>query len=154
MFFWHADYYFIEFLLENARSIAPNHNLEVKAFIQQFCCVIWEIRCVTGKHLRTIIWIAQFKLPFLMLICVHTGQNTVTTCRMIRNSNDHSNFALCSRVKTLYVCYDMWLWSCGWTSQWHNGGWKLDAAPPSPISWFLVHELHWASKLKRNLSLL
>ena len=33
-------------------------------------------------------------------------------------------------------------------------GGNLDAPPPSPISGFLVHELHWASKLKRNLSLL
>ena len=30
----------------------------------------------------------------MMLICVHTGKNTVI--RMIRNSNDYSNFALSS----------------------------------------------------------
>ena len=63
----------------------------------------WFKRCVTGKQLRTIIWIAQFKLRFVMLICVHMGQNTVI--RMIRNSNDHSNCALCSRVKTLNVAF-------------------------------------------------
>ena len=36
----------------------------------------WFERYVTGKHLRTIIWIAQIKLSFVVLICVHTGQNT------------------------------------------------------------------------------
>ena len=35
------------------------------------------MRRVTGKDLQTIIWIAQFKLAFMILICVHTGQNTV-----------------------------------------------------------------------------
>ena len=44
----------------------------------------WFERCVTGKHLRTII--AQIKLASMMLICVHTGQNTIirmTVTRMI-----------------------------------------------------------------------
>ena len=38
-----------------------------------------------------------------MLICIHTGQNTII--RIIRNSNDHSNFTLCSFVKTLLLTY-------------------------------------------------
>ena len=62
------------------------------------------MRCVTGKHLRTIIWIVQFKLPFGMLIYVHPGQNTAI--EIICNSNDHSNFTLYSRVKTLLVWSD------------------------------------------------
>ena len=68
--------------------------------INRAISLAWFERCVTGKHLRTVIWIAQFKLRFVMLICVHTDQNTVI--RMIHNSNDHSNCALCSRVKTLF----------------------------------------------------
>ena len=109
VFFWHADCYFIwdrisirkcavyrQTWLESHIAPPPNHNLEVKALkIRRFAA--WFEGCVTGKHLRTIIWIVQ--LPFVMLICVHTGQNTAI--RMIRNSNDHSNFALFSRVKTL-----------------------------------------------------
>ena len=38
----------------------------------------------------------------IMLICIHTGQNTVI--RMIRNSNNHSRCALCSRMKILIDC--------------------------------------------------
>ena len=30
--------------LEGHVAPPPNHNLEVKAFIQRFCCVIWEMR--------------------------------------------------------------------------------------------------------------
>ena len=38
----------------------------------------WFERCISGKHLwTTIIWIAQFKLAFVLLICVHVGQNTI-----------------------------------------------------------------------------
>ena len=47
-----------------------------------FAGEIWEMRY--WKTPPTIIWIAQFKLPYVMLICVHTGQNTVI--RMIRNT--------------------------------------------------------------------
>ena len=92
--------------------VAPpsNYNFEVEVFIQRFAA--WFERCVTGKHLRTVIWIAQFKLRIAMQICVHKVQNTVI--RVMRNSNDHSNCALCSCVKTLLVSFSIglrMLWS-------------------------------------------
>ena len=55
------------------------------------------------KHLQTVIWIPQFILHIAMLICVHTVQNTIIRMIHTCNSNDRSNCALCSRVKTLYI---------------------------------------------------
>ena len=104
VFCWHADCYFISIRkcavyrrkwLEGHVAPPPkSHNLEVKAFIRRFRCMIWEMghwKTPPDHHVNCAIQIT--------LICVYTGQNTVI--RMIRNSNDHSNCALCSRVKTL-----------------------------------------------------
>ena len=110
VFFWHAECYFIWDIisirkcavyrrkwLEGHRAPPPDNDLEVKAFIQQFSCMIWDLRhwkTPPDHHLNSAI-----QMTFVMLICVHTGQNTLI--RRICNSNDHSNFALWSRVKTL-----------------------------------------------------
>ena len=40
--------------------------------------------CTTGKHLQTNICILQLKLAFMILIWIHTGQNTIIS--MIDNS--------------------------------------------------------------------
>ena len=118
VFFWHADCYFIwdriyirkctvyrwKWIEGHLAPLPPppkkkkkkNHNLEVKAFIRQF------ERCVTGKLLRISIWTAHFKLAFVMLICIHPGQNTVIRMTVTRMIIAH----FCSCVKTLL--YYLW----------------------------------------------
>ena len=93
-----------EFLLENAQLIGrsgytvtqlrpQNHNSEVKAFIQWFCSVIWEMRhwkTPPDRHLNCAIQITLCDAN----LRTH-GPKTVI--RMIRNSN----IVLYSHVKTL-----------------------------------------------------
>ena len=74
--FWHADWRFIwdrisiRKCVVRSRSSAPQITIQrSRHSYDDFAA--WFERCVTGKHLQTIIWIAQFK------IWVHTVQNTV-----------------------------------------------------------------------------
>ena len=90
-------------VVRRSHSSAPPKSQFKGQGIHTAIPTVWFERCATGKHLRTIIWMVQFKLPFVRLTCVHKGQ--ITVVRMIRNLNDHSNFALCSCVKTLVDLY-------------------------------------------------
>ena len=100
----------IEFLLENVRFISEvvrgsrsstppppkknNHNLEVKAFIQRFCCLIWEMRhWKTPPNLNCVIQISLRDANFRTHGPKYCHWND-------GNLNDHSNCAFCSRVKT------------------------------------------------------
>ena len=89
MFFWHADWYLIwdrisiwkcavyrRKWLEGHVALPLKSQFRGQGIQRRFRCMIWEI-CITGKHLRTIICIAQFKLATVMLICVHMGQNSI-----------------------------------------------------------------------------
>ena len=108
MFFWHADCYLIwdrnfyknimvyqrKWLEDHVHVVPPpKSQFRGQGIHTRFRCMIWEMR--HWKHLQTIIWIAQFILPFVTLICVHTGQNTI-----IRNSN--------KRVRNLAVSREPW----------------------------------------------
>ena len=101
--FWHADWCFIWDRISIRKCAVYRRKwLESQITYQrsrhsygEFAS--WFERCVTGKHLRSVvIWVAQFKLRIAMQTCVHTVQNTVIG--MMRNSNDHSNCALCSHM--------------------------------------------------------
>ena len=70
------------------KRLFVNNGLPLQCFVAQNLPTPLFERCVTGKHLWTIIWIAQLKLAFVMLVCIHTGQNTIIS--MIGNYNDHS----------------------------------------------------------------
>ena len=96
-----------------------NHNLEVKAFIRQFRCVIGEMRhwkTPPDHHLNCAIH-SQFIAQFNHLNCAikqtwNLNSNYANLRKfVIRNSNDHSNCALCSRVKTRLV-NSLWMCTC------------------------------------------
>ena len=81
--------------LEGRVAPPPNHNLEVKAFIRRFCCVIWEKRnwkTPLDRHLNCAFQMTHYDVIWR----THVIQN-------VHNSNDNSNCALCSRVKTVQV---------------------------------------------------
>ena len=135
-FFWHDDCYFIwdiisitkcavcrQMWLEDHTALPPISQFGGQVIKTYRDFTAWYERYVTGKHLRTIIWIEQFKLPFVMLICVPPGQNNVI--RMIRPSNDHSNLTLCSRLKTLKDIYKQVMidWKKEWVDEWIMDQW-------------------------------
>ena len=117
-FSWNADYYFIwdrisirkcvilrPKWLEGHVALPPKSQFRGQGI--HTAISLSDLRDASLENTSgQFIWIAQFKLPFVMLICVHTGHNTVM--RMIRNSNDHSTCALCSHVKTLGLYFMNW----------------------------------------------
>ena len=88
-----ARYYRRKWLEGHTSSAPPNHDLEVRAFIQ------WFARCVAGKHLWTVIWNAHFKLRIAMWFGVHTVQSTV-----FRIFIQNAHFELKFKTRTLPSC--------------------------------------------------
>ena len=128
VFYWHTDCYFIWYRISITKCaayrrkwleghVAPPPPPPISQFWGQGIHTAISLRDLrdasVGKHLWTITWIAQFKLAFVMLICVHMGQNNViriTVTEMIilivKKSDEHVGlffFANCQCHQKIYT---------------------------------------------------